>query len=78
MKNDLTSYSNTLTKFAKHRRVSPQNVYKSYTNELQHKLTFDCWNTGLFLKILQKLFPSFLRAIRNSSESQTDVFFDKC
>ena len=29
-----------LEKLAKHSKVSPQNVYKSFTNGLQHKLTF--------------------------------------
>ena len=37
---DLTNYSNTLKKLAKHRSVSPQNVNKAFTNALQHHLTF--------------------------------------
>ena len=34
------NYSNMLEKLAEHSKVSPQNVYKSFTNGLQHKLTF--------------------------------------
>ena len=34
------NYSNKLEKLAKHSKVSPQNVYKSFTNGLQHKLIF--------------------------------------
>ena len=43
MKNDLKNYSNTLRNLAKHKSVSPLNVYKSFTIELQHKLTFNAW-----------------------------------
>ena len=39
-KEKLMNYHNKLWKLAKHRRASPQNVYKSVTNELHHKLTF--------------------------------------
>ena len=78
MKNDLTNYSNALKKLAKRRRVSPQNVYKSYTNRLQHKLVdFFCLNTGLLLKNLQELCPSIFKSMRNSSKSRTGVFIDK-
>ena len=40
LKEKSVNYSNMLEKFAKHSKVSPQNVYKSFTNGLQHKLTF--------------------------------------
>ena len=40
LKEKSVNYSNMLEKLAKHSKVSPQNVYKSFTNGLQHKLTF--------------------------------------
>ena len=38
LKEKSMNYSNMLEKLAS--KVSPQNVYKSFTNGLQHKLTF--------------------------------------
>ena len=40
LKEKLVKYSKMLEKLAKHSKVSPQIVYKSFTNGLQHKLTF--------------------------------------
>ena len=40
LKEKSVNYSNMLEKLAKHSNVSPQNVYKSFTNGLQQKLTF--------------------------------------
>ena len=40
LKEKSVNYSNTLERLAKHSRVSPHNVYKSFTNGLQKKLTF--------------------------------------
>ena len=40
LKEKSVNYSNMLEKLAKHSKMSPQNVYKSFTNRLQHKLTF--------------------------------------
>ena len=40
LKESSVNCSNMLEKLAKHSKVSPQNVYKSFTNGLQHKLTF--------------------------------------
>ena len=40
LKEKSVNYSNMLEKLAKHSKVSPQNVYKPFTNGLQHKLTF--------------------------------------
>ena len=45
MKKGSMNYSNIPWKLAKHRSVSPQNVYKSFTNGLQHKLTFIAMKT---------------------------------
>ena len=39
LKEKSVNYSNMLEKLAKHSKVSPQNVYKSFTNGLQHKLS---------------------------------------
>ena len=40
LKESSVNCSNMLEKLAKHNKVSPQNVYKSFTNGLKHKLTF--------------------------------------
>ena len=55
MKNESMNYSNTPWKLAKHRSVSPQNVYKSFTNGLQHKLTFIAMKTPNSDSLLGKI-----------------------
>ena len=40
LKEKIVNYSKLLEMLAEHSKVSPQNVYKSFENGLQHKLTF--------------------------------------
>ena len=45
-KEKLTNYSSVLSKPAKQSRLSTQNLYKSFTNRPQHKLTFSARATS--------------------------------
>ena len=65
VKKFLTNYSNTLKKLANHRSVSPQNVYKSFTNGMQHKLTFIAWIPVCFNKTWKNFVSQFLRLSEN-------------
>ena len=54
LKEKSMNYSNMLQKLAKHSKVSPQNVYKSFTNGLQLKLTFIAKTTPNADSLLRK------------------------
>ena len=68
LKEKSVNYSNMLENVAKYGKVSPQNVYKSFTNGLQHKLTFIARTTPNADSLLreaekiidEKLIPSML------------------
>ena len=54
LKEKSANYSNMLEKLAKHSKLSTQNVYKSFTNGLQHRLTFIAKTTPNADSLLRK------------------------